>query len=176
MVPISRETVERADNARLFYIEYLRTIRVALKAGGRVSPDVLLNRAAVFSDPPAIMIDVSQFGPEWVCKMRRMLCSQECRAECLQSYRALLRDFERSALAALAAHFADLSDGRAFYRVAAHAVRLCQLKAAIARLKFAGVLYWLHVPTAAAIASAALDSLEPFQAILRPSVVVVPIR
>ncbi len=176
MVPtITKEMLEKAEHARRFYIEYLRQIRAVLKSGARVAPEVLLNRAAAFTDPPAILIDVGQFGPEWISKMRTLLSSPVCRTERLQSYRALLGDFERSALAASAAHFGDISDGRAFSRTAAHVRRVFRLRAGIARLKLAGVLYRFHVPTAAAIASAALDSLEPFQAIFRPSVVV-PIR
>jgi len=172
---ITKEMLEKAEHARRFYIEYLRQIRAVLKSGARVAPEVLLNRAAAFTDPPAILIDVGQFGPEWISKMRTLLSSPVCRTERLQSYRALLGDFERSALAASAAHFGDISDGRAFSRTAAHVRRVLRLRAGIARLKLAGVLYRFHVPTAAAIASAALDSLEPFQAIFRPSVVV-PIR
>jgi hypothetical protein len=169
--------LEKAEHARRFYIEYLRQIRAVLKSGARVEPDVLLNRGAAFTDPPPIMIDVGEFGPEWVSKMRTLLSSPVCRAERLQSYRALLGDFERSALAASAAHFGDISDGRAFSRTAAHLRRVFRLRAGIARLKLNEVMYRLHVRTAADFAAEALDSLESLQAIFRPPAsLVIPIR
>ena len=179
MGPITRAMLDHAENARLLYQEHLLRLRAMLRAGARVEGDILLNRTALSADTAPLAIDPREFGPEWTAKMRVLLqFDAGGRAERLKTWWSMLDAFERSADLAAEANRRDMRDARSFARTARYLDSVMRLRLGIWWLRTAGIMYKLHLPTAAGAAARALEYLKPsLQALLRaPAPAVIPIR
>jgi hypothetical protein len=171
--------LDHAENARLLYQEHLLRLRAMLRAGARVEGDILLNRTALSADTTPLAIDPREFGPEWTAKMRVLLqFDAGGRAQRLKTWWSMLDAFERSADLAAEANRRDMRDARSFAKTARYLDCVMHLRLGIWWLRTAGIMYKLHVPTAAGAAARALEYLKPsLQALVRPpAAAVIPIR